>query len=120
MDIMRPHVWRACGWAAIALSGGNAMFIYRLIDSGGGLHDRYAPLLLVMVSTWALLVGIRLFAPSIAKIRQELELTLGLQRRVLSATILPPAAAASPTLKLVPPLEDQPADTQYRPHASGQ
>lgn len=118
MDIMRPRVWRICGWAAIALSGGTATFIYRLVGSGRGLHDRYAPLLPVLVGAWALLAGIRLFAPPIAKIRQELELNLGLQRRVLSATVTPPTA--SPTLTLVPPLKDQPADTQYRPHASGQ
>lgn len=106
MDIMRPRAWRLCGWAATALFGGITTLTTKILYDGRGMSTRMAPVLVIMSVACALLTGIRLFAPPIAKMRQQLELNLGLQRRVLTA-IAPPNP---PTLTLVPPLHEQPQE----------
>lgn len=97
MDIMRPRVWRACGWAATALSGGIALLTAKILHDGHGLAGDATPILNIMIAACVLLAGIRVFAPSMAKTRQMVELNLTLQRQVLG-TMTPP------TLTLVPPL----------------
>lgn len=120
MDIMRPRAWRVCGWAATALSGGIAALTVKIMLDGQGWSTPYMPVLNIMIAACALLTAIRLLVPPIAKMRQELELNLGLQRRILG-TMEPPATP--PVLTLVPPLQDNDlADTVVLPrlHASGQ
>lgn len=117
MDIMRPLAWRACGWAAMALSGGIVAITAKIVHDGKGLADSLGPALNIMIGACALLTGVRVLAPPIAKIRQEIELNLGLQRQVLGS-MAPPATP--PTLTLVPPLEPEPGGEPRRQHASNQ
>lgn len=113
MDIMRPRAWRACGWVATALFGGIVATAAKIVHDGRGLANSFGPALNIMIGACALLTGIRVLAPPIAKIRQEIELNLGLQRQVLGSMTSPPA---QPALKLVPPLEDEPADASEFQH----
>lgn len=112
MDIMRPRVWRACGWAAMALFGGIVALTAKIMHDGRGWATPSGPVLNVMIAACALLTGFRILVPPIAKMRQELELNLSLQRRVLGTMVSP---AAPPTLTLVPPLDEE-AGSAGKPH----
>lgn len=118
MDIMRPRAWRLCGWAATALFGGIITITVKIVRDGHGLADGFGPALNIMIGACVLLTGIRVLVPPIAKIRQEIELNLGLQRNVLGS--MKPLDVA-PALKLVPPLEGESgnsAKSRHRPAAN--
>lgn len=83
MDIMRPRVWRICGWTATALFGGIVCLGAKILHDGHHASAAYFPMLNVMIAACALLTGIRLVAPPLAKLHQAFELNLGLQRRIL-------------------------------------
>jgi hypothetical protein len=119
MDIMRPRAWRLCGWAATALLGGIIATTVKIVRDGHGLASSFGPLLNIMIGACAVLTGIRVLVPSIAKIRQEIELNLGLQRSVLSSMDSAPATL-KPALKLVPPIDGAEADPPRQRQASSE
>jgi len=99
MDIMRPRAWRTCGWAATVLFGGIVTITVKIVHDGRGLGDGLAPILNVMIGACALLTGVRMLVPPIAKTRQQVELNLGLQRRILGTS--EDQAAGPPNLRVV-------------------
>lgn len=83
MDITEPHVWRACGWAAVALLAGVVAIgvIMALAPDSPRVYG-YAGV--IMTIACALLTLVRLVAPHAADLKQRLAVNLSMQEDVLA------------------------------------